>query len=202
MGGRSTGPGTTPAGRFIRGRQFDHNPLRRAADRAETRVLILLVAAFLVAAPLTALASGAWAHAMAQRAELAQAASRRQVTAVILTVPGDSSVGAWNMTAVTQARWTAPDGKVVTGELPVDAGTEAGTTVRIWTTRDGQLSSHPLSESQVAALTDLVQAAGAAAVALVLALAGVMVRWSLDRRRLVAWDAAWQVTGPRWTTRA
>ena len=66
------------ASRFVRGRRFDRNPLRRSADRAETIVLALLLVAFLVGAPLAALASGAWAHAMAQRAELAQTASARR----------------------------------------------------------------------------------------------------------------------------
>jgi hypothetical protein len=31
---------------------------------------------------------------------------------------------------------------------------------------------------------------------------GVLARWSLDRRRMDAWEADWQSTGPRWTTRA
>jgi hypothetical protein len=34
-----------------------------------------------------------------------------------------------------------------------------------------------------------------------LALAGVLAQWSLNRRRLAGWDADWQATGPRWTTR-
>jgi hypothetical protein len=72
----------------------------------------------------------------------------------------------------------------------------------VWTTQDGQLDSQPIGESQVASLTDLGEIAGAAAVALLLALVGALVRWSLDKRRMAAWDADWQTTGPRWTTRA
>jgi len=188
--------------RLARGRRLDRNPLRRASDRAETVTLILLLLVFLAGAPLAALASGAWAHAAAQRTELAQSASRRQVTAVILAVPADSKVGYWDPAAITQSRWTAPDGTVVTGELPASVGTRAGTTLRVWTTWTGQLVSHPLSDSQVASLTLLGQATGAAAVTLVLALAGLLTRLSLSRRRMAAWDADWQATGPRWTTRA
>ena len=66
----------------------------------------------------------------------------------------------------------------------------------------GELASQPMGESQAASLTDLGEIAGAAAVALLLALVGVLVRWSLDKRRMAAWDADWQTTGPRWTTRA
>ena len=61
---------------------------------------------------------------------------------------------------------------MVTGELPVPAGTSVGATFRVWTTRDGQLTSHALNDSQVASLTDLGEITGAAAVALLLALVG------------------------------
>ena len=202
MGSKERKARATPAGRFVRGRRFDRNPLRRPADRAETIVLALLLVAFLVGAPLAALASGTWAHAMAQRVELAQAASRRQVAAVVLTPAGALTGGSWNLTSVTRARWTAPDGTVVTSELPVPVGTSAGATVDVWTTRDGQLTSHPIGESQVASLADLGEIAGAATVAVLLALVGVLARWSLDKRRMAAWEADWQSTGPRWTTRA
>lgn len=202
MGSKERRPRTTPAGRFVRGRRFDRNPLRRPADRAETFVLALPLVAFLVGAPLAALSSGSWAHAIAQRAELAQAASRRQVTAVVLTAAGPATAGSWNLTAVTSARWTAPDGTVVTSELPVPAYTRAGATVRVWTTRDGQLTSMPMGESQVAYLADLGEMAGAGTVALMLALVGVLARRSLDKRRMAAWEADWQSTGPRWTTHA
>jgi hypothetical protein len=202
MSGKERRPTATLAGRFVRGRRFDHNPLRRTADRAETVVLALLLVAFLVGAPLAALASGAWAHAMAQRAELAQTASRRQVTAVVLTAAGTPTVGSWGEDSAVQARWTAPDGTVVKGELPVPVGTRVGATVRAWTTRGGQLTSHPMDASQVASLADLGEIVGATAVALLLALVGVLARWSLDKRRMAEWDADWQATGPRWTTRA
>jgi hypothetical protein len=202
MGSRERKPRATRTGRFVRGRRFDRNPLRRPADRAETIVLALLLVAFLVGAPPAALASGVWAHAMAHRAELAQAASRRQVTAVVLTTPAAQLVGSWDQASLARARWTAPDGMVVTAEMPVPLGIGAGATVPVWTTRDGQLASHPMSDSQVASLAEVGQVAGAAAVALLVALVGVLARRSLDKRRMAAWDADWQATGPRWTTRA
>jgi hypothetical protein len=91
---------------------------------------------------------------------------------------------------------------VVTSELPVAVGTMDGALVRVWTTRDARLASPPMGGAQVTSLADLGEAAGAAAVALVLVLTGVLARWSLDRRRMAAWDAGWQATGPRWVTRA
>jgi|ERR1700722_121146 len=202
MNGRRRKPKSAPAGRFVRGRRLDSNPLRRASDRIETLVLILLAVVFLAAAPFAAAASGAWAHTMAQRAELAQAASRYQVTAIVLTRPARPAAGSASLVSFAKARWTAPDGAAVTHGVLVPLGTAASARLSIWTTRDGQPAARPLNGQQVASMTLLGQAAGAAALAIVLALGGVLARWSLNRRRLAAWDADWAVTGPRWTTRA
>jgi hypothetical protein len=202
MGSKVRQPRATLAGRLVRGRRFDRNPLRRPADRAETIMLALLLVAFLIAAPLAALVSGAWTHAIAHWAEVAQTASRRQVAAVVLTAAGAPTGGSWNLDSVSRARWTAPDGTVVTREVPVPADTIAGATVRVWTTRDGQLSAPPITESEVASLADLGGMAGAGTVAVLLALIGVLSRRSLDKRRMAAWEADWESTEPRWTTRA
>jgi hypothetical protein len=202
MGGRQRKPRSTRMGRFLRGRRLDDNPLRRASDRAETLVLIVLAAVFLTCAPLAAPASGAWAHAMAQRAELAQAASMSQVTAVVVSTPTPPVVGYGEVVSTAKARWTAPDGAVMTGMVPVTVGTGVGAKLRMWTTRDGRPAVQPLSNSQVASLTVLGEVTGVAALAAALALAGVLARWSLNRRRLAGWDADWQSTEPRWTTRA
>jgi hypothetical protein len=150
MGGRQRKPRSTPAGRFIRGRRLDRNPLRRPSDRTETLLLILLAVTFLVAAPFAA----------------------------------------------------APDGAVVTRLVPVPVGTVVGARLPLWTTRDGQPASPPMDNQAVASLTVLGLVAGVAALAVVLALAAALARWSLNRRRLAGWDADWEATGPRWTTRA
>ncbi len=194
-------PRSTPAGRFVRGRRLDDNPLRRATDRTETLVLIVLAAVFLVCAPVAAQWSGAWTHALAQRAELAQQATRGQVTAVIVATPAPQMVGE-AFVSMAKARWTAPDGAVVTGLVPVRVGTRVGARLSVWTTREGQPAEQPLNDSQVASATVFGAVTGAAALAAVLALAGILVRWRLTRRRLADWDADWQATEPRWTTRA
>jgi hypothetical protein len=202
MNGRRRKPKATVAGGLVRGRRLDRNPLRRTSDRIETLVLILLAVVFLAAAPLAAAASGTWAHASAQRAEVAQAASRYPVTAVVLTVAAPQAAGYGSSVSIAQARWTAPDGAAVTRGVLVPVGTAVHARLSIWTTRDGQPAARPLNESQVASTTLLGEAAGVGALAIVLALGGVLARWSLNRRRLAAWDADWAVIGPRWTTRA
>ena len=201
MGAGRGMPGVTTAGRFVRGMRFDRNPLRRASDRAETVVLILLAVLFLVGAPLSALAAGAGIHSVAQRAALAQQASRYQVTARVVREVGPPASGG-NLTTEVLAQWTMPDGTVVNTEMAAPIGIIPGDTRKVWTTRDGRLATQPLSESQVASLTELARVAGAGALALVVALAGLLARWWLTRRRMAAWDADWRTTGPRWTTRA
>jgi hypothetical protein len=188
-------------GRFIRGRRPDHNPLRRASDRVETATLAALVITFLAAGPFVALACGSAAHAVACRTQLAQQSSRHQVTAVLLDTAPQPRSGYVLTLPEVRARWTAPDGKVVTGEVPVPPGTAAGATVPVWTTRDGQLTDPPLQDSQVEGQAFLAEIAGVATLATLLIITGMLVRRTLDKRRMAQWDADWMANGPRWTHR-
>ena len=195
---------TSRLGRFVRGRRPDRNPLRRASDRAETAILAVLAITFLAAAPFTAQASAAWAHASARQAQLSEQASRHQVPAVVLKTDSSvqSSGGYAALLTQARARWTAPDGRVVTGEIPVSLGTTAGTTVRVWTTSDGQLADPPVQDSQVTGTTGFAGALGVIALGVLLGITGMVARRALDKRRMAGWDAEWRATGPRWTTRA
>jgi hypothetical protein len=195
-------PRTTWLGRFLRGRRPDRNPLRRGSDVAETAVLGVLIAVFAVGAPSVALASGGWAHATAHRVQLEQEASRHQVTAVVSQpVPNTQGGGIGSLNHLTAARWTAQDGRAVTGEIPVPEGTAAGVAVTVWTTSDGQLTDPPLTDSQVASQQNLAETFSVIVLAIALAVTGVLARWALDKRRMAAWDADWRATGPRWTAR-
>lgn len=192
----------TRLGRLVRGRRFDRNPLRRATDRVETVLLAALVLGFLVGVPFAALATRAWVHGMAERAQLSQESSRFQVQAVVLAAAPPSSDNSGNLTYQAQARWRAPDGREVTAEVPVTQGTTAGETCQVWTDRDGDLTSAPLTDSQVADQTVLGEVLGAVGAAGVLVLARELGLWALNKRRMTDWDADWHATGPRWTTRA
>ena len=98
----------------------------------------MLVVAFLIGAPFAAVATGAWVHGMARQAQLAQEASRRQVTGVVLTV---TPPGAGDLAWQAQARWKAPDGQVVTHQVPVPSGTAVGGKLQVWTDRTGDLTT-------------------------------------------------------------
>jgi hypothetical protein len=184
---------------MLRGRRPDRNPLRRGSDRAETAMLGLLLAAFLVGAPFAAHAAGSWTYATSAREAQAQRAVIHQVQATLLqpATQWDPSTGE----AEAKARWRAPDGQLRTAQLMVPAGVPAGSTVTVWTNQAGHLTDPPLQHSQAVGRADMSQ------VLAVVALAGalIMVGWlgcrALDRRRLAGWDADWLATGPRWTSR-
>ncbi len=114
---------------------LDANPLRRRTDRVETWVRLALVVAFLVASPLAALGLGRLTSEASASAARAQAATERQVTAVLLKrasrTPDDSLYAAAEF-VYAPARWTAPDGQRRVGEAPAPVGSAAGRRVSIW----------------------------------------------------------------------
>jgi hypothetical protein len=162
-------------------------------------LLILL----LVGAPLAAYAAGHWARADGLRALRSEQASWRQVPAVVLGNAGDPLALADGM-APPQAlvRWTAPDGTRRTDEVTVPAGISAGQLVRVWINASGQFTGPPLRQRQVTGDAIFAAAVAVFGLCLVVVFAGRLARLTLDRRRLAAWDADWQATGPQWTTLA
>ena len=106
-------PGGRPLAMRVRRLWPDSNPLRRASDRAEFAVVVVLLAALLAGVPLTALAAARWSAASGMRPELAQA-GRHQVAAVLLhdapTTVGSLSLpgtGAASARAMAQPGGTA-----------------------------------------------------------------------------------------------
>ena len=165
-------------------------------------MLAALLIAFLAAAPFVALACGAWVHAIGHRVQAAQQSSWHQVPAVVLQAPrGPQAVSGYAaLEPQSQVRWTAPDGKAATGEVPVLAGTAVGTVVQVWTTRDGQLTDPPLLDTQVSGQAQLAATFGVIGLAGALTITGLLARRALDRRRMAAWDADWRAIGQqRWT---
>ena len=199
MGTRRRDIPATGLGRFARGRRPDRNPLRRGSDRVETAVLAVLVITFLVAAPFTALAVSSWALAQAHQAQLAERASSYHVPARVLQL--ESMGGAYG-DPQAQVRWTAHDGRVITGDIAVPLGAAAGSTQWLWTTASGQLTNPPLQDSQVTGQAHVAEGFSVFTLAVLLTVTGLVTRWTLDKRRMAAWDAEWRATGPRWTTRA
>jgi len=90
---------------------------------------------------------------------------------------------------------------LTTVTTPGITGTAADTRMPIWLNRSDQPVAPPAGPVAmiVYALAVGTAAAGGAAIALLIVY--TLCRLALDRRRLAAWESAWSLTGPRWTTR-
>ena len=175
------------------------NKLRRPADRIEGAVVVLLLAAFVTAVA----AAPIFGAAIYQSQRAATARLRPAVAVLSQNGPYD---GGTTGDGQALARWQAPDGQHVSGYLNTETapgiwGSPAGTRVQIWVTRSGEPTAPPPGATVVlfTAIVIAISAACGAGIALIVCY--WLCRLVLDRRRLAAWESAWALTGPRWTTR-
>jgi hypothetical protein len=181
--------------RFLTGR----NALRRPVDRIEGAVLVALSAAFGVA---VAIACMVGTHTY----QVQHAATLGLHPASALLLQDGPSADSLGRVGQAEARWFVPGGVEQSGVLttataPDIAGAVAGARIPVWLDRSGQPASPPADQTVIIiySLVAGFMVAGLAG----LALLGVyaLCRVVLDRRRLAAWESAWDRTGPRWTTR-
>ncbi len=99
------------------------------------------------------------------------------------------------------ARWTAPDGRPRSGNIPVQVGMADGRTVPIWVDAVGRPTDAPLTDRAVQARAATAAAVATVALLIVLSVLAWAGRKLLDRRRLTDWELAWAVVGPQWTKR-
>jgi hypothetical protein len=195
-------PATMTWTRLTRRLRDDHNPLRRRSDRVEAWLLPVIVAAFLVLGPLVTGLTIAQVHA-ANAADYRAGQALHPVPAVLLaSAPGPLTRHHRSDTWVvwTPARWTA-GGQARRGDIPVGAGTPAGSTVRVWLNRAGQVQLPPLTAATARDRVLVATAVALSALAFVLLLGLSLGRWQLDRRRLRDWAAGWRAIEPQWSSR-
>jgi hypothetical protein len=185
--------------RFLRGRRPDRNPLRRRSDRLETTILILLLITICASAPFLAVAASGWENSVSLRELRVQQATCREVKATLLVDAHDTGEYPF-LNAAAELRWTAPDGRTVTGNLRVPAGTKAGAVIWIWTNASGQVIT-PLRQTEIPGRDDLAATAAVATLVTIALITGLTVRLTMHRRRLTAWGIDWMATEPRWNTR-
>ena len=187
--------------RMLWGVAGDGNPLRRAVDRVEAAVMLGLVAAFLVGAPLAGLGAAEMTRAAATAEEHAQ--HRWLQRSATLLEPGSEGVtgmyGEWDTSWVT-VQWTMPGGSIRTGAIAVDENAKKGLHVPVWVTPSGQLTHPPLSSADVTDRVVTAAALGPAVLGVLLLIAGDIVRVVANRRRMADWARAWEVAGPKWTS--
>ena len=181
--------------RWLAGR----NALRRPVDRIEGALLVTLSTAFLVA---VAVASVFGLHTY--ESQRAASVGLRPATAVLIQAgPFYASLA---HPGQAEARWRGPGdgeqaGVLTTVTAPDITGAAAGARIPVWLDRSG----HPVAPPDgpvamtVNALAVAAATVGGAGMALLIFYA--LCRLVLDRRRRAAWESAWSLTGPRWTTR-
>jgi hypothetical protein len=188
--------------RLARKLGLDHNPLRRRTDRIAACLGAGLLAAFLAGAPLLSIAAAHWAGRLATTERRAES-SWHLVSAVLLrAAPAPPAFGAGLFGGTwVPARWTAPDGRVRTGEIDVLTGLAKGQKIGMWVSQTGVPTGPPLTHRAVVARMLIGAAVAPIMLGIVLAFAAGVGRWVFDRRRLARWDSAWASVGPQWTKR-
>jgi hypothetical protein len=181
---------------------LDGNPLRRRTDRIATWLAAQFLVVVLIGVPLSGVLAFTWAG-RAGAAELRAERSWREVPAVLLrSVPVSGSVaGSVFGYSWVPARWTAPDGRVRSGDIPVEVGLSAGRTVPMWVDATGTPTDVPLTHRAVLARAATAATVAALLLLIVLFCLAAVGRWLLDRRRLADWELAWSIVGPQWTKR-
>ncbi|MGW0801617.1 Rv1733c family protein [Nonomuraea sp. NPDC002799] len=187
--------------RYARRYRLDGNPLRRRTDRLETCAVMLAV--LLVSVSVwPAILAGRLAYQDALADSRVGPGARQQVTATLMTEVPRARVTFGSEAAVQAppvlARWTAPDGVVHTGYVPVSQPAAAGSTTRIWIDPSGMPTSPPTAASMV---TVKGVGMGAFVVSMTMLLVFTMLRvfrWLVDRRRYRAWDRAWERADELW----
>jgi hypothetical protein len=190
------------ARRLARKLGLDANPLRRRTDKIATWLMVQFLVVVLIGVPLFGIAAFAWARragAAEQRAERAW----REVPAVLLRsvpVPDSFAGGVFGYSWVP-ARWTAPNGQVRSGDIPVEVALTAGRKVRLWVDTTGMPTDPPLTHRAVLARAATAAAVATAVLLIALSCLALTGRWLLHRRRLADWELAWAIVGPQWTKR-
>jgi hypothetical protein len=189
------------ATRLARRLGVDGNPLRRRTDRIAACFAALLLAMFLVGAPVLSIAAIGWAGRTGATEQQA-ARSWHQVSAVLRQTARAPSFSRELLgSSPVQAWWTAPDGRVRSGAIPVSAGLAAGHTVPLWVDEAGLPAGPPPSHGATLAREAAAGVVATVALGIVLLCLAQAGRWALDRRRFAGWEAAWTAVGPQWTRR-
>jgi hypothetical protein len=196
---RRAGPGLRQ--RLVRNVSADGNPLRRPVDRLESAIMLGLVVAFLIAAPLVAIFAGHEIGVAATREKTEQDTWRP----VVATLKQPASAGLLELdgnweTSWVQVGWKLPGRPPGTGLIAVALNAKRGQHVRVWVTPAGKLTHPPLSSADVADRVLTAAALAPVALGVLLLIAGDVVRVVANRRRMADWTRAWEAAGPKWTS--
>jgi hypothetical protein len=174
--------------------------LRRPSHTVERVSRVVLVLVVLLSVPVALVAGTAVRSDLAARAER-QAGERTPATAVA-TADAAAPADAPPRTRVpVPARWTSPEGVVVTGAVPARPTTRAGDPLAIWTTADGRRADEPMTAAEVRRSTLVLVGVGWAGGLGAAVLLHVALCRLLDLGRDRRWAREWARVEPGWSRR-
>jgi hypothetical protein len=188
--------------RLTRGLGRDGNELRRRSDHVEALLRPAAFALFLLFIPVIAVLSTGWVRAGNASAVRAEHGEQRVPGVLLESVPGPMQAdhGANTWLVQTRARWTW-HGQPRVGDVPAEAGSAAGSRVIVYVNAAGRVQTPPMTTAQVTGHVVEISLGVMAVLALMLAALSGLVRRVLDKRRIAAWERAWQEFGPIWSRR-
>lgn len=188
--------------RLARRLWLGRNPLRRRTDRIEAWITAVLLALFLVGAPLSWVFVGRWVQQGGLLEQRAQH-SWHQVPAVLVqtapVLPYFDMRTSGSFEVLAPARWAGPGGRELTGKVPVTPGTGAGSEVQVWVDASGHPTGTPLMHTGLVKRVIGAEVLAPVGLAVILFAVGWLFRLLIDRRRLADWEEGWASIGPRWT---
>jgi len=174
---------------------LDKSSLLRRCDRIEAAILAGLVMIFVIGGPLLAIVAGR----MMDAADLREQSAERSWREVPTTVVGAASgPGGWESPSL-RARWTAPDGQLRTGTVPMPSAVNVGRQLRIWVSATGRPTAPPMARWEIIRDVIVIAIAVPAGLGGVLIAVGGGVRLAVNRRRITGWERAWRAIGPQWS---
>ena len=162
-------------------------------------ILVALSAAFL-----TAVAFACIVGTHTYQSQRAATVGLRPAAAVLLQ--HGPAAGGLVRGGQAEARWFVPgtgqqSGVLTTTTAPDIAGAATGARISVWLNRSGQPAAPPADQTVMIIYALVAGTVVAVLAGLALLLVYSLCRLALDRRRLAAWESAWDRTGPSWTTR-
>ncbi|HEX4704388.1 MAG TPA: hypothetical protein VH352_19840 [Pseudonocardiaceae bacterium] len=187
---------------LIRRFGLGRNPLRRAVDRTENAALLAAIMVAVIVIPIaSAFGTAVYHDNLAE--SVTQSSARHQVTGVLMdAAPLTVTEAGGSALILVNARWSGPNGVRHTGLAPASIGDKAGSPVRIWNDRYGNLADAPITAAQAKTRGLVVTMLIMMLTLAVLATLFGIVRMRLNRVRSATWDTEWRRFGPQWTTRA
>ena len=192
--------------RTLRRFTLGSGPLKRRSDRLQVLGRFALALSLLVAPPIAVVATTV-ATAHLQAVAGAETAERSRVRAVLLqeapAVPHTS--GDYSSYTDTRVRapavWRLPDGTSREGKVLTAPLTPAGTAVRVWVDRSGNLTRAPLDRAGISTSAYLTGALLLVGLPLATWALYAFLSFLLDAQRERRWERDWATVEPDWKSR-